>query len=473
MKRTWKGLLVLVAALMAVAGWQTPAWANTELVPGSRLVFPYLDVSSGRETFVFITNAGEAFGTPGTSNPEDPLDVHLEFYSQTCSKTDKAIELTHKDLDVIVVSDSPGQPFFVAGSGTAQQAFAGIGWLDVDIRDATDELGCSPSSLAGCPSIEYNGLMGMAVILDVTNDFAMAYPAAASQGSSGTGGISGTIVDRTGEFANDWEGAYETYPSTIMVPGFFAEDPCTGTPALRAFISVVSPADAWRKEAPGADLGNSTVIVNLDGSAYDGDENGESITAFAHMVNGRLCTVFADVIGTRNEYEFPSDTSSYPTYDVTNGEVNAVGWLELSNTVLSPWGSATQSGFPNPNPNFNSANDFDDSIRPRGIVGLLWEIQNNDLLPTSVGGVANTGLTTADTIRFWADPATQIDWPCFGTEADGGIDPPTVVGGLWDNSPTCRDEGGFFNAVNPSWLGDHAATLFGGYDSNRGQAPTP
>lgn len=464
MKRTWKGLLVLVAALMAVAGWQTPTWANTELVPGSRLVFPYLDVSSGRETFVFITNAGDAF-----DDLEDPVDVHLEFYNQACSKTDKAIELTAKDVDVIVVSRSPGQTFFAPGSGTAQQALAGIGWLDVDVRDKTSETGCSPSSLAGCPSIEYNGLMGMAVILDVNNDFVFAYPAAASQGSADSGNISGTIVSRLGEFAADWEGTYETYPSTIMVPGFFAEDPCTGTPTLSAFISVVSPADAWRKEAPGADLGTGTVLVSLDGTAYDGDENGHSITAQAHMVNGRLCTVFSDIIGTRNQYVVPSLTSDYPTFDVTNGAVNAVGWLELSNTVNSPWGSTTQTGFPNPNLNFTDANGFDDSIRPRGIVGLLWEIQSNDLLPTVVGGVTNTGLKTADAIRFWADPATQIDWPCFGTENTGGISPPTIVGGApW--APTCSDENGNFRAVNPSWLGDHAATLFGGYDNSRSQA---
>jgi hypothetical protein len=471
MKGARKVALVLLATALAVAGMVAPALANTELIPGSRLIWPYIDIQSGRETFLLITNSG--FSAPS---------VHIEFYAQNCDQTDRPVFLTSHDIAAIQVSKAVSAGFFKAVSGNAaQQNVAGIGYADADVR-----FPCGSSSLISCAGVEYNGLMGIGVILDIPGNFAFAYPAAASQGSAESGMSSttliidgntvnvpeSTLVSRDGSGrALLWSGAYETYPSTMMIPAFFAEDLCSASsPTLTAFISIVAPADAWRKEAPSQTLGTGTVLVNLTNSgACDGEENCISINAAAHMVNGRLCTVFGDSIKARTEYD--TTPGQYATSDSTLGSKNAVGWLELSNTVLSPTSSTTG---PAPNPNFKpnvvtsggtpDSGKFDTSLRPRGMVGLVFEIQKDDFL--SFTGATGT-VRTADAIRTWGDPATQIDWPCFGTAGTGGISPPTLASGA--NAPRCDDNSG---RVNPGWAGDHAATLNGRYDSGtRGQAP--
>ncbi len=460
-------LMLVLLATAVVAGTVAPASANTEMVPGSRLVYPYLDISTGRETFMCITNSGSIHA---------PL--HVEFYKQNCEKTDRRIDLTPKDLACIQVTTQVNQAFLAGvANNPAQQNIAGIGWADVDVRLGT---GCTTASnLAGCPSVEYNGLMGMSIILDALEDWALAYPAAASQGSAMFGFTTttenvpvlgnqivpaGVIVTRnpTG-IATFWSGAYETYPSTHMIPAFFAEENCAAPfpVALRAFVSLVGPSDAWRKEGPGAELGTSTVLVNLPQSgAFDGNENAISVSVNAHHVNGRLCAVFQEQIATRNLYH---DPPGYASFDSVAGPLgtskNAVGWLELTNVAKSQF--STNSGPGPTNLSFTSVNGFDTSIRSRGIVGLIFEIQQDDFL--SVGGASNF-VRTADVVRSWADPATQIDWGCFGTAGTGGRVPPTEQAGF--NAPTCDDVPGppfnNFPAVSPNWLCNHAQTLFGG-----------
>jgi len=460
MMRVMRSGMLALLAMAVVMGTGAPALANTELVPGSRLVFPYIDISGGRETFLMITNSGNFLAA-----------VHLEFYAQNCIRTDRVITLTPKDIAAVQVSLSPGIAAFPApGASFAQQNFAGIGWADVDVRDPF--LGECSSSLLNCPGVEYNGLMGEAIIVDVKGDFLFSYPAAASQGFAASGFTSATTIvggntvqvptgpivvrDATGKAAL-WNGAYETYPNTNLIPSFFAEDPCTSNgPARAAFISLVAPADAWRKEAPGQPLGIGTALVQMfNAGAYDGAENSNSINAFAHHVNGRLCTVFP-AIAARTFYHNPP-LGFYPDVDVTLGATNAVGWLELTNSVLSPYSSATG---PDPNSWFSAAAGFDTSIRPRGMVGLLFEIDT--VAKTVISGPRAARVRApvgGAAVRAWADPGSQIDWPCFASETGanaGGIAPPTQLPGL--NTPTCDKE----PSVPPTWLRDHAQTLFGG-----------
>jgi hypothetical protein len=456
--------MFVLLATAVVAGTVAPASANTELVPGSRLVYPYIDISSARETFLIITNSGGLY-----------LPVHVEFYSQSCLRTDRRVDLTGKDIAALQVSTQVDQAALPAvANNQFQQNIAGIGWADVDVRYLPN---CTTTSnLAGCSSVEYNGLMGTAVIIDIDQDWAFAYPAAASQGSAANGFSTtttiiggnavtlpaGVIVTRNPSgFATAWTGTYETYPSTHMIPAFFAEDPCAAaSPTLKAFISLVGPADAWRKEGPGAPLGTSTLLVQLNNSsAYDGAENAISVNAEAHHVNGRLCTVFGNSIAPRTLYH---DPPGYASFDIIPGPFgtskNAVGWLELSNAITSP---SSSTSAPAPNPSFTTTAGFDNSVRPRGLVGLIFEIQQGDFL--SFGGTSGP-VNTADVVRSWADPASAIDWPCFGTESlgitspNGGRIPPTIVAGF--NAPTCESTG--FPEVRPYWLCDHAQTVNGG-----------
>lgn len=469
MRCTRISVLALLATALAVAGMTAPALANTELVPGSRLVFPYLDIQSGRETFLLITNAG---------NLNAP--VHMEFYAQTCAPTDRRLDLTPKDIAAVQVSKAVDIANFPAVSGSSyQQNIAGIGWADLDVRGSeTIFIGqpwtaCS-NDLVGCPSVEYNGLMGTAVILDIGGDFAMAYPAAASQGSSGegflfTGGFPiGEIVRRNASgFATTWIGTYETYPDTLLVPAFFAEDLCSApTPVpLRAFVSFVGPADAWRKEAPGSNVGGSTaVLVAVQNSiVYDGAEHTQSITFNAHHVNGRLCTVSTNSVAARTQYDITP--GQYATSDETLGAKNQVGWMQLRNLAATPTSSTTG---PNPNPAFSTTAGFDNSGRNRGMVGLLFEIQASDFCTGIPGCLSTDRMHTADAIRAWADAATQIDWPCFMTEYVTGVTPPTTAAGSAGNfsAPSCLATQG---PVPPSWLGDHQQTVNGNFGVVRGQ----
>jgi len=466
--RVARYLMLMLLATAVMVGTVAPVSANTELTPGSRLVFPYMDISSGRETFLMITNSGTLY-----------VPLHVEFYSQSCLRTDRRIDLTSKDIAAIQVSTQTDTSALPGVAGNQfQQNVAGIGWVDVDVRLP---VGCTSSSnLAGCQSVEYNGLMGVAVVIDIAQDWAFAYPAAASQGSAGAGFTttttfvggdsvvvpSGVIVSRNPQgFATNWSGTYETYPSTHMIPAFFAEDACTAiSPTLKAFISLVGPADAWRKEGPGAPLGTGTILVQVNNSApYDGDENANSVNAEAHHVNGRLCTVFGNQIAARTLYH---DPPGYASFDIIPGAFgtskNAVGWLELSSSAAVP--TASTNG-PGPNPSFSTLLGFDNSTRPRGFVGILFEIQQGDFL-SFTGGVTGS-VNTGDVVRSWADPASSIAWSCFGTESLNGRVPPTLSQGAFNsNAPSCRDESPPFNAVPPTWICDHAQTVNGGQGVN-------
>lgn len=444
-------LLVLVAAF--VAGTAGVALANTELVPASRIVFPYIDISSGRETFLLLTNTGT-----------ETVFLHLEFYSQKCDRQDTSTKLTRKDLSVVVVSQvsSVASPNFLLGVAgnpavTKQQNVFGIGWLDVDVR-----ANCG-GNLRGCDGLQYNGVLGTAVVIDVNRDFAFAYPGAAAQGSSEGSCSLCTIVEREPDgTVSNWIGTYETYPSTIFIPAYFAETACTPDADLAAFLAIAGPADAWRKEGPGDDLGQTTgatALVRTQANLYDGAENSDSDEANAHYVNGQLCNVY-DASALRGQYDvvppFSINTpGAYATADDFQGQINTVGWIEIFSGQRSRFGAASPAGLPN-NPFFSNGNNFDDSQRNRGLVAVLFEVQDETI---TIGEPPVTGAVhIGDAIRGWGDPATQIDWPCFGTESTVGIAPPTVLQGSFDNAPSCDDENPPFSAVPPSWLGDNAET---------------
>lgn len=418
MKLLRNSLLGLLAVTLAVSAMPKAASANTEMIPGSRLVFPYVDITTGRQTFLLLTNASNSITAP----------THLTFYGQNCQRNDQTITLTPQDIAAISVNAALGSaaalPATPSPAGSKQTASDGIGWVDVDVRDA--------ANLRNSPSYQLNALMGEAVIIDTVKDFAFAYPAAAAQGSTaqGTQGSltttttvisgntrtisTGQILTRAtaGDFVNAWTGIYETYASQVLFPAFFAEDLCTAaTPTLTAFIAVAGPADGFRKEAPGSELNSSTgavtTLVNSTGDVFDGEEHTTSVAAFAHLLNGRLCTVYPTVKA-RTQYA-ASGGASYATLDSTLGAVNAVGWFNLDNTQATPVGpNAGSATLPN-NPDFTTGNGFDVSARQRGVTGVLFEIQAGDL-------VASTAVKTGDALRNWNDPrqVSVLNWPCFG-----------------------------------------------------------
>jgi hypothetical protein len=448
MKFLRDSLVVLLAVAMVVAFTSPPASASTEMIPGSRLIFPYVDIVSGRNTFLLITNSSINISAP----------VHLTFYGQSCQRSDQEVFLTPRDIaavDVQVALGSVGAlPQSPQPTGAKFTAADGIGWVDVDIRDTTNS--------STSPSVEFNGIMGTAILIDVQKDFAFAYPAAASQGSAAGGfatttaviGTLGTqtipsavIVNRgAGDLATLWTGTYETYNSRIYIPAYFGEDACTAaSPALTAFIALAGPADAYRKEAPGSELGLGTVLVDVTGNVFDGVENKSSVAAKGHLMNQRLCTAFP----TSKPRPFLNPPAGYASVDQTLGATNSVGWLQLDNINLTP--TAAASG-PAPNPAFTNGNGFNTAARFRGMVGILFEIQASDAVPIPPGSFST--VKTGDAIRNWNNPThsssasanSTNDWNCFPGNATGVAD--VLVGPV--NACTTGN-----NFVQSDWITRH------------------
>lgn len=365
----WLLALLLVATPMLVA--LQFASANTELVPSSRLVAPYYDISGSRSTFYLLTNVSttnlinNAVGSAGA--------VHVEFYDKTCTRNDTTVDLSPGDIDQLNV---------VAGilpSGSTR------GFSDIDVR-------ASNASLADSTSVRVNALLGEVVITDSAADFALSYPMAASLGSSAASAVGSTIVTRgTDARALAWTGRYEPFPTRLFVPGFYAEGGTGAGAILNTILAVVSPADGfWYGgtsdvgEAPGQPLAGpaGTFLIDAPGVlVWDGCEHNTSKTLQDHAVIDSLGNLFGTSV---NRTLFPWVSPCGATFaGVDERSGNPVGWIDIPNSSTSrsqtAAGSATNSG------------------RVRGLVGVLFE-------STTVASTAP--IAGGDVARLWGSFTT-------------------------------------------------------------------
>src|SRR5574337_1871903 len=203
-----RGFLAAAAAVAVVGGTVAPALANTELVQASRLVSPFFDISSGRDTFYMLVNVSqdvnlnrEVYTTSGGKS-RGPWGVHLEHYGQSCDRVDESTGLTQGDIDqfdllvnsVVRTANGSGQAIGPVTASATQSGVAGRGWTDIDVRFGT-------GTLTGSTSIQANVLLGTAIVSDFGSDFAFAYPMASVIGTSDshsptTGYVGGKIVTR-------------------------------------------------------------------------------------------------------------------------------------------------------------------------------------------------------------------------------------------------------------------------------------
>lgn len=375
MKTLTRWLLALLLVATPMLAVVELASANTELVPASRLVVPYFDISGSRSTLIMLTNVSKSVDLLSVPIGGQPARaVHVEFYDKTCSRTDTTIELSASDIDQLNLKILPN---LVGNPSLPTQ----LGWVDIDVRkgDAQrDKI-----------SIQCNVLVGTVIISDSAGDFALAYPAASSVGSSTQSGVTkpcGALVAEVGGHivthdsngaAVAWSGRYEPFPSRVLVPFFFAEG---GPLGMTSQLVIAAPAhgnwDFALGESPGQHLGttgDSPPSSLMSGTAlfFDGCENKNSFSFGGHYVNGSLGTLF----GTPN----PANQSSWktPSPSTCKGVVNFpsvdadysgafVGWIDLPNTKPTV-------------------------AKPRGMVGLLIQ-------PTTIGK------KEADTTRLWGDP---------------------------------------------------------------------
>lgn len=385
-----RGAFVLAAIGLAVM-LASGAGANTELVPGTRIVFPFFDISTGHSTFLLLHNTADA----------STATVQLALYGQGAGRQDFFLTLTPHDVDQFDVGlqVAGGAAAFpgVAGN-TSQTNVAGRGWVDAFVV---------ASASTSSNVIQGNVLAGSAIVVNLAEDFAFAYPGAASQCQSDLG-PGQAVVTRLAEggLAGVWTGRCEQYPSTLHLPGYLAEDlESTPSPPLTAFLVLAGPADANKKEAPGQNLGGAdAALVDVNPGVFTRDGCGIQFpfaSGSAHLLNGRITTV--DVNGNsvkRTSFSAAAvcPASGGPNADELSG--SPIASVLFRNQKDTPTTVATG---PVPNPNFTGPNGFDLTARKRGMVGVVF------------GSATQGGLKLGDTIRLWGSGTTQTYLTCcFG-----------------------------------------------------------
>ncbi len=178
-------LRVLVPALLIslVPAHEAPAATNSELVPGSRIVFPYYDLRPGSNTFLIFTNVGLV-----------PVSVSLEFYDLTCIRRDSGFSMSEKDVDLVDLGRAlPPDP-----SGTFRQGF-------VDAATGGDSL------------------IGTALIVNTVEDWAVMYHGAAARRQ--VGGAT----------------PFEPYPSRLFLPAFLTPGSLGGAGLADGLLILAAP----------------------------------------------------------------------------------------------------------------------------------------------------------------------------------------------------------------------------------------
>lgn len=349
-RKTVIATMLTVAPVLAVG----TAWANTELIPGSRLVAPYWDISGDRSTLLFLTNVsrranlqktadiGQLSGTcnlgptgtlpgiPGTS-----CAVHLEFYDKTCDNINLTIDLSKQDIDQIdILTDSD--------MGGVRGLASKLGWVDIDVRRAITGSGHTNTS------VRANVLVGTVLISDSGSDFAVAYPMAASQGSSdaGSGASAFDIVSRDGQGdANVWTGAFESFPARVYVPMFFAEGSNNGL-TFTSTLAVAGPAQSFRNgEAPGQDLEddastgnvNEGILIDAEVDVVDACENAQSDDLVSHYIFGTLDELFTNQVTAPYNGTGTIGSCVYPSGDVDRKASGFFqgGFIDIANNAIA------------------------------------------------------------------------------------------------------------------------------------------
>ncbi len=400
MRSLFRGTFVTLAALALVFGMMAPAFANTNLVPASRLVAPFFDISSGRDTFYLFTNVSGNVNLTGASFNASPTlgpwGVHLEHYGQSCDRIDETDSLTPFDIDqfdllvnsVVRNAISAGQAIGSVTASATQSGVAGRGYSDIDVRFGAGVLTSSKS-------IQANVLLGTVVITDGPSDFALAYPMTSIIGTAFSGLIGGTIVQRDSNgTATAWSGRYEPLPARLFVPAFFAEGTDTSgsnaNQTFAAFLAIAGPPDGnWsgtgNGEAPGqATNGN---ILQLNMLVFDGCEKNVSFNFPSHFVNNFYTNLFGANTN-RSTWTTALCGVAFAGRDELSNQ--AVGWIDITNTNNS-CGNSTSCTSTLATPGVNNGVG-----QKRGMTGIT--IEN---VVQTVGGSLKIG----DVVRLSGDPS--------------------------------------------------------------------
>ncbi len=175
---------------------------NAELVPGSRIVFPYYDLRPGLTTFLFLTNTGPT-----------PVSAALEFYDASCARQDTVMGLSVGDIDPLDLSQVISGTVF----GSFQQGF-------IDVTAGADVL------------------IGTAIVVNMVADWAIAYNGASARRLAA--GVT----------------PFEPYPTGLFLPAFLTPGPLGGGVLADGLLIVAAPHPTF----PGAELPDTPIQTSAE-----------------------------------------------------------------------------------------------------------------------------------------------------------------------------------------------------------------
>lgn len=196
-------IVILLGAIIAFAfSRAVDAATNAELVPGSRIVFPYYDLRPGFATFLYLTNVSTT-----------PVTVNLEFYDTSCARQDTHINLSGRDIDALDLSEMI--------SGNAFESFL-QGFVDV--------------------TADADVLIGTAVVANIADDWAIVYNGAPAR----------RLTDGTTP--------YEPYPTGLVLPVFLTQGQLEGGVLTDGLLILAAP----NPTRPGGKLSETPIRASAE-----------------------------------------------------------------------------------------------------------------------------------------------------------------------------------------------------------------
>jgi hypothetical protein len=191
---------------------------NQELKPGSRLIFPYYDFRPGSTTLMFFTNVGQRAAS-----------VQLEMYDQSCIRRDANLSLSAGDLDLLDLHGVFGED----PEGTFRQGFLDAFTVNGDV------------------------LLGEALVVNATADWAISYPAAPTQQ------VPGSVLALT----------LEPYPTRLLLPAFLTPGSVGPSDVTDGLLILAAP----HPTTPGADLQKLPIQAAITLLFADGESSSAGI----------------------------------------------------------------------------------------------------------------------------------------------------------------------------------------------------
>jgi hypothetical protein len=311
MKRWVFGSLVVLLAvgMLLPAGTFQPAWANSELHLGARVVVPGWDIRGNRETYIVLTredltvgnqrisvvnSAGTAIGArfddpfdncrprgfnpdfaqsnsgvgrtdnvartdlgPGSGTGIFVDDVHVEYYGKTCIRSSEVIHMSCGDTDLLILNDS----------ATRRQGFSASVAAD-GVGAAEFHYIINGSGPGGRFRKDENSLMATVIIADAGEGWFASYPAASAKSTTCL------ICD---ELLSQTEVGYEPYPMEVFLPFAFADGVTAPGGKLSNLLFLFSP-----NLFPGEVLTPNEYDLNVQ--VWDGRERFVNFDIGAHFV---------------------------------------------------------------------------------------------------------------------------------------------------------------------------------------------